>query len=488
MEQLHTECGLYAIYEDNNDPTVISKTMYGLSKLQHRGQESAGIGYFYEDRPVIYKELGLVKNMIGLVNKNRAVKGTISHVRYSTSGPQLNNRQRLEEAHPLMGMHPTLGYFMIAHNGNIPNLKKYKKRYQELNNDKVSSDTIFLKEFIQKVCQHVERWKEIFVRLLKEIPGVYCLTVLTNDSLWAVRDRTGNRPLSIGTHRGYCITSETCGLGDYAFLRDIRPGEIVCINSNGLKQYCITVEELSENMIEYEENIDSDEVIIRHSPTEKFCLFECIYFMNEESLYHQKTIHDIRFNFGRALARYDIDYFFNAKDTIVVGCPNTGIAPGKGYANEAKLPYRQIIIKNKHINRTFILPDDSQRIETLKRKFSFDKELIKNKHIVFVDDSIVRGNTIRCISKIFKDFGCLSFNVRVASPPVRYPCYFGIDIPTSEELVAYDKEIDEITKTLGLDTLIYLELSDMYDSLKGIRDDFCSSCFDGEYNKELVDW
>ena len=484
-ESIHTECGIFGIISCIKTNTLFNKTIDSLYELQHRGQESCGIAYLNKDLNNywkyhdyvyhdlhIFKNLGLVKNVFKEFDSNSiTINSIIGHVRYSTSGKsKQDDNSKISEAHPIPGIHPILGEFAIVHNGNIPNLKSD------------TSDTIYIKNFLENSIE-IKTWDDILINLVNTIPGTYCLLILTLDGTYAVRDKIGIRPISIGKNKtSYCFSSETVAMDNYDFIRNINAGEIISIKN-------IITPNIKDKTIS---NNLKFNIVLPGVKQEQHCIFETIYFMNPNSLFYEDTVYNHRMRSGKILANNDTQFIKENKltieNTIVVGCPYTGIASGEGYAEESKLPYKQIINKRKNANRTFIMPSDDIRIQKLKNKFSFDENMIKDKHIIFVDDSIVRGNTLRCLCKIFRNYGCLSFNARIASPPVINPCFYGIDVPTQKELIANEKTIEEIRILLNIDSLDYLTLNELYEAYGKDETNFCNACFDGNYIDELTNW
>jgi len=457
--KINTKCGLFAIYNFDNPHKTVEHTINGLATLQHRGQESAGIAYIPDtDKLTIYKNNGLVENIF----KNFPTISTtvcIGHVRYSTSGRSMTENEKLLEAQPLLGENK-FGQFAMAFNGNLPHFKSTKEEV---------SDTFYLLKLFETT--DAADWEELLQKVDKIVKGVYCILILAGETLFIMRDRYGYKPYCIGISRdkvGWCISSESYAInqnGEYGFFRDISPGEISCISHNAYRfihQSCAG--------------------LIRR------CMFEYIYFMNPASVFDGLGIDEIRYKFGEKLAQND-QYHYETDKTIVVGCPNSGIIGGKGYAAKKTLAYLQVIKKKKHIQRSFIMPSDEERVMTCKTKYEIDAA-IKDKIVILVDDSIVRGNTLRILIKVLFEKGCKEVHIRVASPPIKHPCFYGIDIPTYEELIAHKLEIDEIRKYIGANTLMYLDVKDMSEIFAsfGMRNQLCSACFDGKYNRELTNW
>lgn len=452
------ECGVFAINYYKNNVNIIEHTVMGLQKLQHRGQDSAGISYLDKNKIQTYKNTGLVRDVFQYHNLSCETNMTIGHVRYTTS----HSVSSYACIQPIADIHPTLGEFSIAHNGHIHNLNK-KKISQGFT---YVSDTDFIKEFI-KSCDD-KTWEDILIKVMNKIPGIYSLVMLTSDSIYAMRDRFGMRPLQIGMNSlGYIVSSESCALTNTDRVLDIDAGQIIKIQNNIYN-------------------------IFSHTPENMRCIFEYIYFSSKNSTIDFNNISDIRFTYGKYLAKQDV-HFFN-KDTIVVGSPNSGILAGKGYAQESKLEYKQLLIKNPNYNRSFIMPDQESRQKVCNNKFKIDTATygdISGKTIILVDDSIVRGNTIKSIVNIFNEAGVSDLHIRSASPQLKHPCYFGIDLPTYDELIANKiPSYTNFARYLGVITVDYLSLKNLLEVMKTGNKTlkYCTGCFDGKYNSKLLDW
>ena len=321
-----------------------------------------------------------------------------------------------DECQPLRGK-CKLGQFFLAHNGNVPNLNEH--------------DTQYIIKFIQNSPEFT--WREIFVKLIEKIPVAYCLLIITNDSIYAVRDRYGIRPLCIGkdNEENFCFSSESCALQHFTYTRDVYPGEVVMINHDGLTS-----------------------LYTFPQATLKLCAFECIYFMKDNSICNGMLVSEIRSLLGKELANKEYHTF--GDNTIVVGVPMSGIVSAKSYANTLELPYLQVIHKNKNIGRTFIVPSNEDRLSLCRQKFLFNESEIKDKNIIIVDDTVVRGNVIKTIVRQIYKCGAKQIHVRIPSPKIIGKCSLGIDIPSCEELLAFEKTNQEITKELKVSTINYL--------------------------------
>ena len=454
---LNTECGIFSIIKKNQlQYNILPQIIEGLHKLQHRGQESCGIAYKKEGEFIIYKDLGLVKNVFKNFKELYKPNICIGHVRYSTSGKkQTSDKTKIQETHPIKGTHK-LNTFVLAHNGTLPNFNELKKIY----NSTASSDTLFLVELIENIDKN--NWDDICIELMNIIKGVFCIILLIDNTIYLLRDRFGYRPLCIAETDGEIIISSESYVFDYKyFKKDVNPGEIIKIE----KGYINTIYTLQNNV-------------------QQKCIFEYIYFLNENTIMDNISVKRTREIFGQYLAMKDINKF-NKNDYIVVGCPTSGIISGKNYAKLLNLPYKQIITKNKNTNRSFILPSNEQRIEMCKNKFNIDPS-IKNKNIILIDDSIVRGNTLKILINLLRNMECNEVHIRISSPPIKGPCYYGIDLPTHSELITHNKTIEDIRIYIDADSLEYLTIEDLHNSMGNINN-FCISCFTDKY-KDINDW
>lgn len=458
-------CGILGIV---NNIKVNSKDFKKiLKKIQHRGQESFGISYLDESNHLMIEKH---KGMIDDCEINHFTSNfLIGHNRYSTSGKSKDSYsvdQCHLETQPFYGKNKC-GEFVLVHNGNIPHYQKLMKQFNiEV---PVNSDTEFLLRWFEKSQEN--NWLDILKTLLKSIKSAYCLIILTKDRLFVVRDSYGVRPLCIGYNEtGWCVSSESCVLTHYNFLRDVRAGEILEINKEEIKT--LHIEKINKKA---------------------HCLFEYVYFLNENSFSDDYQVSKLRYQFGEALAKQDQAIHFNLDNPIVVGSPSTGIPSGKGYADKMRYTYKQVLLKNNNIGRTFILENNKKRDNACKKKYYLNTDSIKDRNIILVDDSLVRGTTMTNLIKIFMENGAKSIHVRIAAPPIMNPCYFGVDIPTRTELIANHKSVkknsidDGVKQLIEADSLQYLN----YDSIESImKENFkhlCTGCFNGNYNG-LLEW
>lgn len=452
-----------------------------LKSIQHRGQESYGISYFQNNKLMLHQHKGLIEsdtlsNIQKSINTHiDTIPYILGHTRYSTSGKKVTN---LTQSQPIYGTAKINGKeetFMLVHNGNIHNRESLKKHFN-CNIDISYSDTQIIVSIIESF--RFNSWKDILNTLLDTIPVSYSIIIGTKDTVYIMRDSYGIRPLTISRHEknntSFAICSEDHALDDAGFTlqRDILPGEILSIPVG------------SKDIIQYNSNV----VTFKRSYSKATpCLFEYIYFMNKSSNSDGITTTVFRYNCGKELAKKDIIVMNEVvSDIIVVGAPETGITSAIGYADELNLNYHQVLIKNTP-GRTFILPNDTQRKNECNSKYKIIGNIIDNKTIVLVDDSLVRGNTIKSLITLFRKNGAKKVHVRIVSPPVISPCYYGIDIPSHDELIACNKTEFEINNSIGSDTLMYLDLETIKTTILD-NTSHCSSCFTGKYNSSTLNW
>lgn len=451
----HDECGVFGIF-DVNDQDVSSITYYGLYALQHRGQESAGIAVSNGGAIIFHKDMGLVNEVFNS-HMLEHLKGSIAigHVRYSTTGASLR-----ENAQPMVARYMK-GQLAIAHNGNLVNAAELRLELEKqgaLFQTSIDSEVIanmLAREFILE--RPIEKSLE---ELSLKIKGSYALLVMTNDKLIGMRDLHGFRPLSIAKlGDSYILASETCAFDAVGaeFVRDVKPGEIVVIDKKGLTSIQTSVK-VKQSM----------------------CVFEYIYFARPDSIMNGLSVYEARKMAGRKLAKespVDAD--------IVVGVPDSGLSAAIGYSEQSGIPFDQGLMKNRYTGRTFIQPEQAKREIGVRIKLNAMKSVIEGKKIILVEDSIVRGTTIRWIINILKQAGAKEIHMRVGSPPYKYPCHFGIDVPSSKQLVASTKEVEEIREIIGADSLAYLSKEGLLETVKQTGCGFCTACFDKCYPVEV---
>jgi len=450
LSGLHESCGIFGVYAPGED--VARLTFFALYALQHRGQESAGIAAADGQKINIHTGMGLVAQVF---DEDRLAllrgKVAIGHNRYSTTGSS-----RLVNAQPILVDSPW-GQMGLAHNGNIVNTE-YLRR--ELQDQGYSFCTTTDSEVIANllIASPGKSWVEKISYAMRRLAGAYCLVILTRNSLIAVRDPLGVRPLCLGKlNGGWVIASESCALDNIGatFIREIEPGEIVRINEEGV--------------FSLKTKPDEDE---KHS----FCIFEYIYFARPDSVINGKLLYPARRAMGARLAReYPVDA------DLVIAVPDSATAAGIGYAEESGIPFSEGLIKNRYVGRTFIQPDQRLREIGVSLKFNPLPEVISGKRLVVVDDSIVRGTTTPRVINLLRKAGAKEVHMRICAPPIRFPCFFGVDMATQWELIAAHKNEDEITRIIGADSLGYLSLGGLIKAIGLPPNIYCLACFTGEY-------
>ena len=456
---LHEECGVFGMYDfDGGD--VASTIYYGLFALQHRGQESCGIAVSETNGPkgkvTSYKGMGLV-NEVFTQDNLEPMHGDIGvgHVRYSTAGASTR-----ENAQPLV-LNYVKGTLALAHNGNLINA-------MELRKDLEYTGAIFQTTIDSEViAYHIARERlnsnsveEAVGRACQKIKGAFALVVMSPRKLVGARDPYGFKPLCIGKRdNAYILASETCALDTIGaeYVRDVLPGEIVTITPEG--------------------GIQSDLSLALPKEKEARCIFEYIYFARPDSHIDGISVYASRIKAGRFLA---MDSPVDAD--LVVGVPESGNAAALGYSLQSGIPYGTAFVKNSYVGRTFIKPKQSSRESSVRVKLNVLKEAVDGKRIIMIDDSIVRGTTSDRIVKMLRDAGAKEVHVRISSPPFLWPCYFGTDVPAREQLIAYNRSIEDIRKIIGADSLGYLEINRLREMVDGLN--ICEGCFTGNYPLE----
>ena len=456
---LHEECGVFGMYDfDGGD--VASTIYYGLFALQHRGQASCGIAVSETNGPkgkvTSYKGMGLV-NEVFTQDNLEPMHGDIGvgHVRYSTAGASTR-----ENAQPLV-LNYVKGTLALAHNGNLINA-------MELRKDLEYTGAIFQTTIDSEViAYHIARERlnsnsveEAVGRACQKIKGAFALVVMSPRKLVGARDPYGFKPLCIGKRdNAYILASETCALDTIGaeYVRDVLPGEIVTITPEG--------------------GIQSDLSLALPKEKEARCIFEYIYFARPDSHIDGVSVYASRIKAGRFLA---MDSPVDAD--LVVGVPESGNAAALGYSLQSGIPYGTAFVKNGYVGRTFIKPKQSSRESSVRVKLNVLKEAVDGKRIIMIDDSIVRGTTSDRIVKMLRDAGATEVHVRISSPPFLWPCYFGTDIPEREQLIAYNRSIEDIRKIIGADSLGYLGVERLEEMVGGLS--ICKGCFTGTYPME----
>lgn len=451
---LHEECGVFGMYDlDGED--VASTIYYGLFALQHRGQESCGIAVSDTEGPKgqvsAQKGMGLVNEVFDAEGLEK-LKGNIGvgHVRYSTAGA--SNAQNVQ---PLV-LNYVKGTLMLAHNGNLVNAKELREQMEYTGAIfQTTIDTEVIAYLIVRERLHVPTAEEAVKNAMMKLRGAYSIIISSPRKLIGARDPHGFRPLVIGKRdNGYILASESCALDAVGaeFVRDVKPGEIVMIDADG---------------------VQSDETLC--SAESARCIFEYIYFARPDSYVDGISVYNSRIMAGKILAQ-----MHPADADIVVGVPESGNVAAMGFALESGIQYGTAFMKNSYVGRTFIKPKQSARESSVKIKLNVLKEVVRGKRVVMVDDSIVRGTTSERIVRMLKAAGATEVHVRISSPPFLNPCYFGTDVPSCDQLIAYNNTVEEVCKKIGADSLGYLDGERLHELIGGDRN-YCDACFSGKY-------
>jgi amidophosphoribosyltransferase len=443
-------CGIFGIYDH---PEAAALTYFGLYALQHRGQESAGIAVAKDMQIAEHKGMGLVSDVFDMEQLSRLDGGSaVGHVRYSTTGSSI-----LANAQPFRVHHRKKSY-AVAHNGNFTNAHLLKNELEAAGSifQTTMDSEIFLHLFVKNLKSGFE---QALVETVSRLEGAYSIIMLTSKGeVIGFKDPQGFRPLCLGKLNGnYVLASETCAfdLVEAEFIREIEPGEIVIIGEDGIKS-----------------------IQMPTPPTRAFCIFEFIYFARPDSTIYGQNVYSTRKAHGRCLAReapVDAD--------LVMPFPDSGTYAALGYSEESGIPFEMGMIRNHYIGRTFIQPTQSMRDFGVRIKLNPVKELLKGKDLIIIEDSIIRGTTIKTRVKSLRKLGVQRVHMRVAGPPHRFPCHYGIDFSTRGELIAARKSVTELKDFLGLDSLHYLSIEGLLNStgIKNPKQHFCKACFDGCY-------
>lgn len=448
LDKLSEECGVFGIYAPGSD--VARLTYYGLFALQHRGQESAGIAVAKGDNIQVHKDMGLVAEVFSEdILKKLTGSMAIGHVRYSTTGSSL-----ALNAQPLVCRY-LQGSVALAHNGNLTNANELGEKLA--NNGSVFQSSIDSELIVNLIARYGQNSiEESLMKAMIDIKGSYSLVVMTEEKLIGVRDPFGNRPLCIGKlgQEGYVLASESCALDTIGaeFLRDVEPGEIVIIDEKGLNSQRIFTKEQSA-----------------------VCVFEYIYFARPDSIIDSISVNHARRNMGAQLAKET-----SLKVDVVIPVPDSGTASAIGFAETAGIPFSQGLLKNRYAGRTFIQPNQDLRELGVRLKLNPIRQEIDGKRVAIVDDSIVRGTTSKKLVQMLRQNGAKEVHVLVSSPPVMYPCYYGIDTSERAQLIAAQKKLEEIRQYIGADSLNYLSHKGLFKAM-GKTKGFCSACLDGNY-------
>jgi amidophosphoribosyltransferase len=457
------ECGVFGVWAPGEQ--VAKLTYFGLYALQHRGQEAAGIAVADGSQVLVFKDLGLVSQVFE-EQTLAAMEGhvAIGHCRYSTTG-----QTTWENAQPVFRNTAAGTGVALGHNGNLVNSAELVARAREagLMSTRVPYAATTDSDMLGALLAHGaadSTLEQAALELLPTVRGAFCLTFMDENTLYAARDPYGVRPLSLGRlDRGWVVASETAALDivGASFVRDIEPGELLAIDADGVRSTRFA------------------------NPEPKGCIFEYVYLARPDSTIAGRSVHGARLEIGRRLARecpIDAD--------LVIGVPESGTPAAVGYAQEAGIPYGQGLMKNAYVGRTFIQPSQTIRQLGIRLKLNPLKEVIRGKRLIVVDDSIVRGNTQRALVRMLREAGAVEVHVRIASPPVKWPCFYGIDFPSPAELIANavedeDEMLEAVRHAINADTLGYISLRGLIAATEQPTSRLCAACFDGKYPIEL---
>lgn len=475
-----TECGLYSVISKHE--IYSEDIMYGLENLQHRGRESFGISFVENEKINVVKKIGLVTPIIGL--KYCSSKSWLGHVRYSTSGLKRDENESsfINICQPITCNSSILGTYSIAHNGNIPMkvFNEIMKLYKQFKvNEPIQSDTVLLRDLIEHLAFLANKkrkvlsnknainqiWIDILTSLMNIIPGACCLLIQTTDSLWIFRDRHGLKPLTIKQEEDQIrIASESVAFKDTKNISDVGAGEILRIDNKTLVI----------------------ETILKIVKTNvKTCVFEHLYFLRPNTIINNLSVENFRTQIGKNLKiqieknNTNLIDSIKSENAIVCGVPSSGITYGKGFAESMGLEYIQFLNKSDNYPwRTFILESNDKRIKACHDKYVLDPDVINGRSIVIVDDSIVRGNTLKYLIKYIK-LSCSVNSIHVISgtPPIKHPCFYGVDFPDIEELFANNIPVEKMPEYLDVESVSYLDV----ETLHTIKDNICDACFTGKY-------
>lgn len=446
QESLKDHCGVFGIYAPKEDVAKI--TYFAQHSLQHRGQESAGIAVSDGLKLRSIRNLGLVTSVFNEDNLSK-LKGyiAIGHNRYSTTGGNIrNNIQPV-----ILSIRGRV--FAVSHNGNIVNAGELAKRLGNVKRNSTSDSEVLAYTIYRAKGK---KWEEKILNAAPSFEGAYSIVACSKKRLYAFRDPWGIRPLVIGRLNGYyVVASETCAIETIGanFVRDVEPGEIIEVDKNGFK-------------------------ILGHigKVNRKFCLFEYVYLARPDSILNNELVHEVRYRTGKILAREA-----PVKADVVAAVPDSGTSGAIGFASELGIPFGEVLIKNRYIGRTFIQPEQHIREQGVKIKFNPMEKIIKGKRIVIVDDSIVRGTTMKKIVDVLRKCGAKKIHLRICSPPVRWPCFYGVDTPDKKQFVANNRTVAQIRKFVGSDSLKYISLNGLIKASGQMKENLCHACFSGNY-------
>ena len=452
------QCGVFGVWAPGEE--VAKLTFFGLYSLQHRGQESAGIATSDGSKILVYKDMGLVSQVFS----ESALESLVGHIavghnRYSTTGAS-----SWRNAQPTLGR-TSSGTVALAHNGNLTNtadlLDLLRERYPNQDSNEITggntTDTAVLTALLAGDPDHT--LEATALELLPRVKGAFCLAFMDETTLYAARDPQGVRPLVLGRlERGWVVASETAALDivGASFVREVEPGELIAIDENGLR---------SQRFAEVKR---------------AGCVFEYVYLARPDTTINGRVVYDSRVEMGRTLARE-----YPVEADLVIPTPESGTPAAIGYSQESGIPFGHGLVKNAYVGRTFIQPSQTIRQRGIRLKLNPLKEVIRGKRIVVIDDSIVRGNTQRALVQMLREAGAAEIHIRISSPPITWPCFYGIDFATRAELVATGLTVDEVRQSIGADSLGYLTKDGMIAATHQKESELCTACFTGVYPIEL---
>jgi amidophosphoribosyltransferase len=446
------ECGVFGVYAPESD--VARLAYFALYALQHRGQESAGIATSDGGHIMTVRDLGLVSQVFD-EQKLRALQGdmAVAHVRYSTTGSSA-----WENAQPVW--RSDRRQVALGHNGNLINAVELHSELTERGvNFRGTSDSEIIAAMLS--THEAERIEDVLADVVPRLEGAFSTVVMTKDRVVAFRDGAGLRPLALGRIGDrYCVASESCAFDIIGgeLVRDVQPGEMVSLGERGIET----------------------RTLVEGRPA--FCVFEHIYFARPDSILEGNRMQVSRRKMGQILWREA-----PVEADVVIAVPDSGNAAAAGYSKASGIPRDDGLIKNRYVARTFIQPGQELRKHGLRMKFNPLREVVEGKRLVVVDDSIVRGNTTRQIVKMLRDAGAAEVHMRISAPPIRHPCHYGIDMSTSQEMVAHGRTVEQVAKELDCDSLAYLSLEGVYEAIRSTRETHCDACFSGDYPLERTE-
>lgn len=458
-DHMEEECGVFGVYAKGED--VARLTYFGLHALQHRGQESAGIAVADGHSLMVVKNLGLVAQVFTESDLD-SLQGdlAVGHTRYSTTGAS----KKWENAQPMISaIGPNT--IALAHNGNLVNTASLREQLQTLGvTFRSTTDSEVMVRLVDHFTQQHDSIRGGIRDAMRLMRGAYSVVMMSEQALYAFRDPQGVRPLCIGQlpeDRGWVFASETCALDIIGaeFVRNVNPGELIRVK---------------DGVLETEQAV----------PAEKrsLCVFEFVYFARPDSVISDRSVYEARRSQGMALAETA-----PVEADLVIGVPDSGIPGAVGYAQASGIPYGEGLVKNRYVGRTFISPTQSIRQQGIRLKLNPMRHIIEGKRLLVVDDSIVRGNTSKKLVQLLRDAGAAEVHLRLTSPPVVWPCFYGIDTDTQDQLIASSHTVDEIAEFIGVDSLAFLALEDLVASTGRPADDLCTACFDGDYPIAIPD-